>query len=115
MRTWLISFIIPGIEAFIENRTQQSYTTGTAGYQAAVKLVAILATSNVLVYYRVNKLGTILQTGQFKLEAPLVTLFSKEMLATLDSFTTTESTSLTEESTYATDHITDTETAWDQK
>jgi len=111
MRSWLISNIVPGIEAFIENRTHQTYTTGTAAYQAAVKLIAILATSNALVYYRVNKLGTILQTGQFKLAAPIVELFSKEMLNLLDSFKTVDSTQLYASTLYKTSGIKET---WDE-
>jgi hypothetical protein len=76
-----------------------------------VKLIAILATSNALVYYRVNKLGTILQTGQFKLAAPIVELFSKEMLNLLDSFKTVDSTQLYASTLYKTSGIKET---WDE-
>jgi hypothetical protein len=83
LKAWLTDHVLPGIEGFIANRTQ---TWTASDVPAAVVLAANMATSNVLVYYRVNHMGTLIRIGDYKVQAPLVDVFTPEILKMIDAF-----------------------------
>ncbi len=83
LKAWLTNYVVAGIEGFIANRTQ---TWTAADVPAAVVLAANMATSNVLLYYRINSMGELIKVGEFKLQAPLVDIFTPEILRMIDAF-----------------------------
>ena len=101
LTTWIETYVITTVESRIHQRCRKTWTVDTV--PAAVKLIANVAGSNVLIYMRVNNLGPLIQSGQFKLQVAEVPMFTEEMLAALDEFA--ESPSLTKTSGYATGEI----------
>jgi hypothetical protein len=106
LKAWLTTYILPGIESFIANRTE---TWTAANVPAAVALAANMATSNVLVYYRVNNMGGLIKVGEFKLQAPLVDIFTPEILKMIDAFQPSpDPTQIYQSSDYKTQALKDT-------
>ena len=106
LKGWLTDHVVPAIEGFIANRTQ---TWTAANVPAAVALAANMATSNVLVYYRVNNMGGLIKVGEFKLQAPLVDIFTPEILKMIDAFQPSpDPTQIYQSSDYKTQALKDT-------
>ena len=84
LSTFITTYVIPGVEGRIHQHCMKTWTADTV--PAGVKLIANVAGSNVLIYMRVNNLGPLIQSGQFKLQVADVPAFTEDMLKALDEF-----------------------------
>lgn len=105
LKSWLTKYVVPGIEGFIANRTQ---TWTAVDVPATVALAANMATSNVLVYYRVNHMGALIRVGDYKVQAPLVDIFTPEILKMIDAFQPAPDVEIYQSSEYKTQALKDT-------
>ena len=105
LKSWLTTYVVPGIEDFIETRPH----SWTAVVPPAVVFAANLATSNVLVYYRINHMGSLIRIGDYKVKAPLVDIFTPEILKMIDAFQPVpDPTQIYQESAYKVQALKDT-------
>jgi hypothetical protein len=103
LNTFISTHIIPEVEGRIHQHCKKTWTADTV--PAGVRILANLAGSNALVYMRVNNLGPLIQSGQFKLQVAEVPMFTDDMLKALNDFI--DWPDIGKASSYATDEIKD--------
>jgi len=101
LNTFITTFVIPGVEGHIHQHCMKTWTAETV--PAAVKRIANVAGSNVLVFMRANNLGPLVRAGEFKLQIPEISAFTEDMLKELDDFK--ELPDVGKASSYATSEI----------
>jgi hypothetical protein len=108
MDTYLTDTIIPAVEGLVNSHLRQSYTDLTV--PAAVKHGAIRIAANALMLIGVNKMGSLVRVGDWRVQLARRDIFTPEIQAELEPFRK-KRTSAVKSTPFKTDDIKET---WDE-